>query len=184
MAQAENVFGPAVVTPRGKLFFFDFDTPNTQAKHPKNRFPSDAFDVTLGFPSSTDLTEIRNACESVAKQAFQTTDGVDLPFANGDEKSMDSMAGHIVVRAKCRKRPGLVDGKKARITENECDAGMWARIQVTPMSYTSGKSKGVTLILKNAQVLTDTPYDSLSGGASAESVFEAVDEASGDSMPF
>jgi hypothetical protein len=184
MAQADNIFGPAVVTPRGKLFFFDFDTPNTQAKHPKNRFPSDAFDVTLGFPKDTDLSELKKVCESVANQAFQTLDGIDLPFANGDEKSMDSMTGYIVIRAKCKKRPGLVDGKKARITEGGCDAGMWARIQVTPMSYTSGKSKGVTLILKNAQVLTDTPYDSLSGGASAENVFEAVDEDDAKSMPF
>jgi len=120
----DNIFGPAVVTPKGKLFFFDFDTPNTQAKHPKNLYPSDKYDVTLGFTSDTDLAGLQKACSDVAVQAFGSADGVDLPFANGDEKAMDSMKGHTIIRAKSGKRPGLVDGKKGRITEEECDAGM------------------------------------------------------------
>lgn len=172
----ENVFGVAKVTPKGKLFFFDFDSPNTVEKHPKNLYPSGKFDVTLGFTKDTDLSELMNECKRIAKEAFGTVDGIDLPFADGDEKSMDSMHGLIIVRAKCSKRPGLVDGKKQRITEDECDAGMWAKIHVTPMTYLSGKTKGVTLLLKNAQVLVNSAYDSLGGAVSAENAFEAEEE--------
>lgn len=172
----ENVFGVAKVTPKGKLFFFDFDTPNTVAKHPKNKFPSDRFDCTIGFEKTANLTELKDECKRVAKEAFGSDAGVEMPFADGDEKSMDSMKGLIIVRAKSTKRPGLVDGKKQRITENECDAGMVAKLHVTPMSYISGKTKGVTLLLKNAQVLVDAPYESLGGAQSAESAFDEEEE--------
>lgn len=171
MANSENVFGDKVVTPKGRFFFYDIDTPNTQEKHPKNKYPSDKFDVTLGFPKDTDLSKLKAACDKVAMQAFKTKE-VDMPFANGDEKSMDSMKGQIILRAKCSKRPGLVDGSKDRITEAEMDAGMWGRISVTPMSYTSGRTKGISLILKNVQALTELDYDSLGGGSSAEDDFE------------
>lgn len=181
MAQSENVFGNAVVTPKGILFFFDFDSPNTAEKHPNNKYPSDKYDVTLGFPKDADLSALKAECERVAKQAFGTAT-FELPFSNGDEKSMDSMHGKTVVRAKCSKRPGLVDGKKQRIVEDECVAGMWAKIQVTPMSYVSGKTKGVTLLLKNAQVLTSTPYTSLGGAQSAESAFDEEEEDGMDSF--
>ena len=172
----DNKFGKAIVTPRGKLFFFDFDTPNTVEKHPKNQFPSQKFDCTLGLPKNTDLKELKAECDAVAKEAFGSSDGVDMPFANGDEKSMDSMKGHIIIRAKGTKRPGLVDGTKQRITEAECVAGMWARLQVTPMSYISGKTKGVTLLLKNAQVLVSSPYESLGGNQAAEDAFGAEED--------
>lgn len=171
MADQDNTFGEAVVTPKGKLFFFDVDTPNTQDKHPKNKYPSDKFDVTIGFEPTSDLSKLKAECDKVAKTAFGTTDGVDMPFTPGEEKGMDSMKGHIIVRAKCAKRPGLVDGQKQRITEGEIQAGMWGRVQATPMSYKSGKSKGVTLIFRNLQVLTDVEFTSLGGGQSAEDAF-------------
>ena len=176
-AVQDNVFGKATVTPKGKLFFYDFDSPNTVEKHPKNKYPSDKFDVTLGFPTTADLTKLKAECAEVAKQAFKTTEGVEMPFADGDEKGMASMAGQIVIRAKSSKRPGLVDTQKEIISEDECDAGMWARLQVTPMSYISGKTKGVTFLLKNAQVFVDQSYDSLGGGQSAKDAFASDDFA-------
>jgi hypothetical protein len=182
MAAQDNVFGQATVTPKGKLSFFDIDTPNTAVKHPKNQYPSDKFDITLMIPKDTDLSALKAECDKVATQAFKTVDGVDMPFANGDEKAMDSMKGHIILRAKSSKRPGCIDGSKARITEEEVRAGMWAKMQVTPMSYLSGKTKGVTLLLKNVQVLTSQPYDSLEGGAKAEDVFDAEGEDNFDSF--
>jgi len=172
----DNKFGNPVVTSKGKLFFFDFDTPNTVEKHPKNQYPSDKYDVTLGLPKTADLSKLKSECEKVAKEAFGTVDGIEMPFANGDEKTMESMKGHIIIRAKSTKRPGLIDETKQRITEDECDAGMWAKIHVTPMTYLSGKTKGVTLLLKNAQVLVNSAYDSLGGAVSAENAFEAEEE--------
>ena len=183
MAKSDNVFGLPVVTPKGRFFFVDVDSPNTQEKHPTNQFPSGRFDVTIGFPKETDLKDLKDACLKVAKDAFKTTDGVDLPFANGDEKSMDSMKGNIIVRAKSQKRPGLVDGKKERITEAEIVPGMWGRIQITPFSYISGKTKGVTFNLKNVQVLTTAPYEPIGSGQSAESAFGAEeDDGFGDAF--
>jgi len=170
-AVQDNVFGKATLTPKGKLFFYDFDTPNTVEKHPKNKFPSDKFDVTLGFPTTADLSKLKAECAEVAKQAFKTVDGVEMPFSDGNEKGMDSMAGLIIIRAKSSKRPGLVDTQKEIISEGEVQAGMWARLQLTPMSYISGKTKGVTFLLKNAQVFVDQPYDSLGGSQSAKDAF-------------
>jgi hypothetical protein len=170
MAKEDNKFGNPVVTPKGTLYFFDLDTPNTKEKHPNNQYPSDKYDVTMGFPATADLSKIKAECEKVAKEAFGSVEGVEMPFTNGDEKNMDSMAGKIIIRAKSSKRGGLVDGDRQRITEAEVKAGMWARLQVTPMSYKSGKTKGVTFLLKNTQVLTEVEYDNLGGGQAAESV--------------
>lgn len=175
--EVENVFGNKVVTPKGKLIFFDVDTPNTKEKNPKNKYPSDKYDVTLGLPKDSDMTKLISECEKTAKEAFKTDEGVDMPWSNGDDKSMSSMKGLIIVRAKCKKRPGLIDGSRERVTEAELDAGMWGRISVTPMSYKSGRNKGVTLILKNVQALTDLEYEKFGGGSSAEDDFsDDIDE--------
>jgi len=175
MAKQDNTFGVPTVTPKGKVFFFDLDTPNTKEKHPNNEYPSDKYDITMGFDKKTDLSKLKKECEAVAKTAFGTVDGVDLPFADGDEKSMASMKGLIIIRAKSTKRAGLVDASKQRITEAEVEAGMFVRVQVTPMSYISGKTKGVTFLLKNVQVFTDLPFDALGGGQSAEAAFDDDD---------
>lgn len=185
MAKAQdNIFGAETNSPKGVLFFFDLDTPNTQVKHPKNQYPSDKFDVTIGFPKTADLSKMKAACDKVAMEAFKTTDGIDMPFSNGDDKSMSSMKGYIVARAKSSKRPGLLDGNNARTTENEVKAGMWGKIQVTPMSYISGKTKGVTFVLKNVKVFTDLEYKALSGGVAAEDAFKDDDEDDGTHEPF
>ena len=176
MAKLDNKFGAATVTPKGNLHFFDLDTPNTKEKHPNNQYPTDKFEVTLSFSKDTDLSALKTECEKVATEAFGGVDGVELPFANGDEKSMDSFKGKIVIRAKGSKRPGVVNGQKERVLEDEVSAGMFARLQVTPMSYKSGKTKGVTFLLKNVQVFTDMPYESLGGGQSAESAFGDDDD--------
>ena len=169
MAEFNNVFGSETVTPRGKLVFFDFITENTQAKHPQNRFPSDRFDVTLIIPKATDLGKLKEECERVAKEAFKTTEGIELPFADGNEKSMTCMADHIVIRAKSKKQPILVDDNKTKMgSEDEIRGGMQARLIVTPFSYTSGRTKGVTLLLKKAQVFLNAPYDPIGGGAEVD----------------
>jgi len=168
---ADNIFGSTVVTPKGQFFFYDVDTPNTAEKHPKNKFPSDRYDVTMGCPKDADFSKMKAECEKVAKEAFKTVEGIDMPFANGDEKGMSSMKGMIIIRGKCSKRPGLIDGDKQRITEEEVQAGMWGRISLTPMSYMSGKTKGVTFILKNVQALTALEYENLGGASTPEDDF-------------
>lgn len=179
MAKQEGVFGSPVVTPKGRLSFFDVDTPNTAEKHPKNQYPSGRYDVTLMIAKDVDLSALKAECDKVAKEAFKTLDGVDMPFANGDEKSLASMKGSIIVRAKSTKKPGCVDGSKARITEAAIEAGMWGRMQITPLSYVSGRSKGVTFVLKNVQVFTEQSFEPLSGGASAESAFDDDESTDG-----
>lgn len=174
--KVENTFGPAILTPKGKLFFFDLDTPNTVEKHPNNLYPSDRYDITMGFEKSVDLSALKAACTDVAVKAFGSADGIAMPFANGDEKSSTSMHGHIIIRAKSTKRPGLVDTQRQRICEEEVRAGMFGRLQLTPMSYVSGRDKSVTLLLKNTQVFVDQEYEALGGGESAESAFGGDNE--------
>ena len=163
--QQDNIFGPKQVTPEGTLFFYDVDSPNTKEKHPNNQYPSDKFEATLGFPKEEDLEALKEACVKVGKEAFPDLEASDLdfPFADGDEKSLDSMHGNIVIKAKCKKKPKCVDGNKRDLTESDIDAGMSARMAITPMSYKSGRNKGVTFILKALQVNTQKPYTSLSG---------------------
>jgi len=169
MADFNNVFGSETVTPRGRLVFFDFVTPNTAAKHPNNKFPSDRHDVTLIIPKDTDLGKLSEECKRVAKEAFKTTEGIELPFADGDEKSMSCMSGHIVIRAKSKKQPILVDDNKTKLSsEDDIRGGMQSRLIVTPFSYTSGRTKGVTLLLKKAQVFLNAPYDPIGGGAEVD----------------
>lgn len=165
MSDFNNVFGEQIATPKGRFVFFDLVDENTQAKHPKNKFPSDRFDVTMIFEPSADLSKLKEECEKVAKQAFKDTKGVEMPFANGDEKKMACMKGHIVIRSKSKKRPGLVDDNGDRMTsEDEIRAGMWGRLIVSPFSYTSGRTKGITLLLKKAKVFLDQKYESIGSG--------------------
>lgn len=169
MAEFDNVFGESKVTPKGNLVFFDFTSPNTAEKHPNNKYPSDKYDVTMVFDKGADFTLLRQECERVAKQAFKTLDGVDLPFTDGDEKSMDCMKGKIVLRAKSKKQPILVDDNKTKLgTEDDIRGGMVARLIVTPMSYKSGRTKGVTILLKKAQVFLEAPYEPIGGGAEVD----------------
>lgn len=170
--KSENVFGKGVVLPKGVMYYFDLDSPNTQEKRPNVRYASNKYDITVGIPKNIDLSEIKTECDEVAQKAFGTTD-VDMPFANGDEKSQSNMAGKIIIRAKSSKRPNIVSSDKTvPITEAECDAGMWARVYVTPMSYLAGRNKGVTLLLKSVQVLENMDYDPIGGGdVSPEDIF-------------
>jgi len=164
MAEFDNVFGSQVATPHGRYVFFDLVSENTQAKHPNNKYPSDRFDVTMIFEKTADLSKLQAECEAVAKQAFGDSKGVEMPFNNGDEKTMDCMKGHIVLRAKSKKKPGLVDEHKSALyTEDDIRGGMWGRMIVTPFSYKSGRTKGVTLNLKKAQVCLEKPFDPIGG---------------------
>jgi len=165
MADFDNVFGVETVTPRGNLVFFDFITPNTQAKHTQNKFPSDRFDVTLIIKKDVDMSKLLAECKKVATQAFGSDEGVEMPFANGDEKSMACMKDHVVIRAKSKKQPGFVDDSRTKVgTEDDIKGGMQARLIVTPFSYKSGRTKGVTLLFKKVQVYFNAPFEPIGGG--------------------
>lgn len=175
MAKKKPTFGQSKVSPKGVIFFADVDTPMTQEKHPKAQYPSNRFDVTIGVPKDTDLSEHRSECEKVAEEAFGTTEGIAMPFADGDKKSMDTMKGMWILRAKMKpnpedpnKKPGVVSDIKVegtdkyeKISESSIQAGMWGHLHFTPMSYEAGATKGVTLLLKNLQVLTQEEYEPL-----------------------
>jgi len=187
MADFDNVFGAQVPTPHGRFVFFDVITENTATKHPNNKYPSDRFDVTMIFEKTADLSKLQKECESVAQKAFGKVEGVELPFSNGDEKTMDCMKGHIVLRAKAKKKPGLVDEHKEPLySEDDLRGGMWGRMIVTPFSYQSGRTKGVTLNLKKVQFCVEKPFDPIGGGGDVDFDNDGGPETSGssDTQPF
>lgn len=175
MPEFDNLFGKEVLLPKGVIAYRDVDSPNTAAKNVNNKYPSDKYDITLIYDKSTDFSEAKDECLRIAQQKFGTKEGVDLPFANGDEREQALFKGKFIVRAKSSKRPGVVNGSCEQITEPEITPGMKGRIHVSPMTYKSGKTKGVTFILRNVQVFTNEEFEPLSAGQTAAQVFGGGD---------
>lgn len=141
------------------------------------------FMVTMLFDKKTDLTALKKAVTIAATDQWgpkgKWPKGLVLPFKNGDEVSdQEAYAGTIVVKANSNQRPGLVDQKKAPITEEDGSfySGCFARATLQAAAWDFAGKKGVSFYLQNVQKLRDG--DRFGGGRDAGEDFDEVEDDS------
>lgn len=142
-----------IVTPEFRVSFPSLDKPDERN--------GDKYVITMLFDKKTDIGALKAAAKSaaIAKWGDKIPSGLASPFADGDEKDCDGYAGHIVVKAKTKIRPTLLDRDKQEILDpREVYAGCYARASVVPFAY-GGKGTtfepGVAFMLQAVQKLRD-----------------------------
>jgi hypothetical protein len=99
-----------------------------------------------------------------------------LPLRDGDEERDDeAYAGKMFINANSSTKPGVVDEDLNPIMDqDEFYSGCFGRASVNFYAYNSNGSVGIACGLNHLQKLADG--DRLSGGASAEEDFGAIDD--------
>jgi hypothetical protein len=153
---------------------------------PKSNFEGQepAYSVQMLFPKNADLTAMKKAVEE-AKRKKWGSDKTAWPkfkhpvFKDGNEKNMEAYKDMIVVEARTKQKPGLVDRSCQEIIDpGEFYPGCWARATLTCFAYEKAGNKGVSFGLQNLQkVKDDTAF---SGKKNAKDDFEALDELEDD----
>jgi hypothetical protein len=153
---------------------------------PKSNFEGQdpAYSVQMLFPKSADLTAMKKAVEEVKRKKWGN-DKADWPkfkhpvFKDGNEKNMEAYKDMVVVEARTKQKPGLVDRECNEIIDpGEFYPGCWARATLTCYAYEKAGNKGVSFGLQNLQkVKDDTAF---SGKKNAKDDFEPLEELEDD----
>lgn len=154
--------------------------------------------VLMGFDPKTDLSGLKKALLAKVKEtkpalydafleAFKTQwpnvpefiKGYRQPFQNGDEKENDAYHGLILLRAKTKKAPGIVDRKlQAILDADEIYAGMFCKASLSVYAYETIKGKGnkpgFSFGLLNVQKTRDG--DRISSRSKAEDDFDQLED--------
>lgn len=156
MPGPKREYGEKQITPRARIAFpFLFNPDTRQDQKPK-------FRCTLIFdPSDAQVKEglkaMKQECLDIAQKAFGKTEGVKLPFRNGDEKSQyDGFAGNIFISASTSRRPAVVGpNPKQAAMETDIYGGCYVRASLVPATYSMGGQPGVSFYLQNVQKLEE-----------------------------
>lgn len=159
-----------IYSPVGRVSF-----PYVFEKNEYNSPPK--YELTLLFPPGTDLTELKNAARSIAKEKWgdRLPRGLRNPFRDAAEKEgIDGYEpGWIFVAFRTTRRPGVVDAKvQPIIDDEEFYPGCWARVTCSPYAYNRKGNAGVAFGLNNVQKMKED--ESFQGGTAAEDDFEPV----------
>lgn len=182
MPKQKRVYGQKLWTPKGRLAFpFLLQPDSRQGGEPK-------FKCSIIFDPKdeavkAELKKMKAECQKVAQEAFGKTEGVKMPFRNGNEKA-DKYEGYkdmIFISASTTRRPGVVGpNPKDHITlAADIYGGCYVRATLVPASYVMAGSPGVSFYLNNVQKLADgEPF----GGTNSapEDDFDASEEVGGE----
>lgn len=143
-----------IISPKGKLSY-----PHLFERHTKGDYPSDMYETLLLIPKSTDISALKEACESLLQETFKGKfkDISELehpPIKDGDDYT-DDRKGHWVIKAKSDNRPQVV-GPNPKIViddKEEVYGGRWARLSLNLYSYNKAGKKGISFGLRNVQLL-------------------------------
>lgn len=138
------------------------------------------YSVTMLFDRDTDISDLKKA----VKQVIVETWGADktkwpknlrTPFKDGDEKNLEAHKGKVVVEARSKNKPGIVDAKLREIIEQEeVYSGCYMRASINAYAYDVQGNKGVAFGLNNLQKIKDG--EAFSGKANAKDDFDEVEE--------
>ena len=139
------------------------------------------FSVQMLFPKETDISELKKLVQETALKKWGSKDKfpkkMRSPFKDGDDTEYDSTKSMIVVEARSKMQPGLVDAKVQPIIDPSAFyAGCWARATLTCYAYDKAGNSGVSFGLQNIQKLKDDA--SFGGKTSATSDFGTIDTES------
>ena len=106
---------------------------------------------------------------------------IKTPLRDADEEECDNeeYKGMMFINANSYNKPQIVDRHLNKIIDtNEVYSGCYANVTVNFYAFDVGTNKGIAAGLGNIQKVKDG--ERLSGGASAEDDFEALDEDEDD----
>jgi len=134
------------------------------------------YSVSMIFPKTTDLTEIRKAIKACIVEKHGEDEkkwpkGLKNPLRDGDaERDGKEYAGSFFINAGSKNQPGIVDQNVKPITErDEFYSGVYARASVSFFYFDKAGNRGVGVGLNNLMKTKDG--ERLDGRASAESEF-------------
>lgn len=173
-----------VTTPVFRLSF-----PNL--KQPKSNFEGQApaYSIQMLFDQDADLSKMKAAAHAAAVKKWGSDYKKKVKFKHptfkdGDEKNLDDYKGKVVVEARTKQKPGVVDKNREEILDlNEVYAGCYCRATLTVYAYDKAGNKGVSFGLQNVQKVKDGP--AFSGRKNAKDDFDddlefADDEDAGE----
>lgn len=164
-------------------------TPHFRVSFPNLFKPKAAFEgqepvysVQMLIPKDTNIDELKKAAKQAAVKKFgnDVPKNIRWPFKNGNEKNLENYKDMIVIEARSKMKPGVVDRQLNEVLDpGEVYAGCWARATLVAYGYDKAGNKGVSFGLQNIQKVKDD--EAFSGRANAKDDFDALDElASGD----
>lgn len=143
------------------------------------------FSLQMLFPKSTDLKELKKLCAEAATKKWGPKEkwpkNLRMPFKEGNEKNLENYKDMIVVEARSKMQPGVVDQSvNPIINAGDFYAGCWARATLTCYAYQKAGNAGVSFGLQNVQKMKDDT--AFSGKRNAKDDFEVIetDESSND----
>lgn len=165
---AFRVSFPSVFTPA----YFDAHTKTTTFPKPGDpNYEKAKYVVTMLIPKSVGIKDIERIVEDAYNEQWPNPKNkpdkegknFDWPIEDGDKSKLEGYEGMWVIKAKSKKKPGIVDENLQPLTsEDQFFAGRWARATVVAYSYDNAR-QGVGLGLQNLK-LEKTP-EGQSGGA-------------------
>jgi len=196
MPAHKSVFINDIVSPKGRFAFPHLAKPDEGGQYSDGKFK-----VTLLIPKDSDMTALKQAIGSCAREAWggkvKPKDLCHMPLRDGDEKTnLDGYAGCWYVTAKSSKRRRIVDRKREDIAPEDAYGGCEGRLVLTAMSYEQGGKPGVTFLLDtvqklgegqafgggggNVSILDDGEFDEKGSDPTAHLSEEAPDNDDGD----
>jgi hypothetical protein len=169
---------PTLVTPPGILSFPNFFTPRAPAPGVDPRFSCTLIVDEAGMKSA-EYKALSDAIIACAYEEFGKNvvlSQVHFPIRKSEEK--ENLQGYLpgtkFFAAWSKKPPGIVDAALREVTDpNGVWAGQVVRLSLSPFAYSHTGKKGVSLGLRNVQILnTTTPR--LDGRGSPEGDFGKV----------
>lgn len=167
----------SITTPFFRASFCHVFKPHTGFKGQEPKFS-----VQMLFKKSEDISLLKKAVARVKRKKWGE-EGPDpdefkylSPFKDGNTKKLEDYKNMIVVEARSKYKPGIVDasGENEIIDPQEFYSGCWARATVTPYAWEMAGKCGVSFALQNLQkVKDDKPF---SGKKNAKDDFEALEE--------
>lgn len=106
------------------------------------------------------------------KEAKAKIDKFHDPLRDGEQKEhLEGFgAGHLFMKAKSKRRPGVITAAKVAIDDPEAIySGCYVRFNVTPFAYDKGGGKGISVALNSVMFVRDG--DRLDGVSNPEEDF-------------
>lgn len=142
------------------------------------------YSVEMLFDKTTDLKAMKKALHAAAQKKWGKDESTwptfkHPVFRDGNTKKFEGYKDKIVVLAKTKIKPGVVDKDVQEIIDpNEIYAGCWARASITAYAYDTKGNRGVAFTLNNIQKIKDDT--AFSGRTRATDDFGAIEVDSDD----
>lgn len=143
----------------------------------------DEFTITMLFDKKTakvDLVGLKALCKEVAEEKWgvgKIPATLKSPFRDGDLEKPDNLSfkGVIFVKAWSKYMPGLIDGKRQPIiNQDEFYGGCYAKAQLNAFAYDQGGNKGISFGLLHVQKVRDG--EAFGNRTRAEDAFSPIED--------